>query len=197
MRQRQPTEIRREQIKRAVLEIIHSEGLNRLSTRNIARKVGISEGALFRHFRSKKEVIIDLMEDVKKELLVTQKEIAMNNLPVTERLHQFMCAHVRYLLDKKGITILLLSEAAHQNDPELKDRLKEILLTQKNLVSKIFQDGIASGEWDPGLSVPALTTLYMGIPTSLNVELILNPDSIETENFCSKMMNLFRKVLQK
>ena len=195
--QRQPTEVRREQIKQAVLKIIFEEGLHNLSTRNIARRVGISEGALFRHYPSKRDVLIDLMEDVRKELLPVQHQIAFSNEPPEVRLHQFMCAHVRYLINKKGINILLLSEAAHFNDAELKNRLKDILLTQKQLAGKIFQDGIASGEWDTRLSVETLSMLYMGIPISLNVELILNPEGVQTENFCARMMVLLRKVLRK
>jgi len=52
--QRLETETRQTQIKKAVLEIIFSEGIGKLSTRNLASRVGVSEGAIFRHFPSKK-----------------------------------------------------------------------------------------------------------------------------------------------
>ena len=49
------TETRQKQIKKAVLEIISTEGIRKLSTRKLASKIGVTEGALFRHFSSKKE----------------------------------------------------------------------------------------------------------------------------------------------
>ena len=46
------TETRQAQIKEAVLDIISTEGLAKLSTKNLAAKVGVSEGAIYRHFKS-------------------------------------------------------------------------------------------------------------------------------------------------
>jgi len=194
---RQPTEERQRQIKKAVLDIIASEGLSKLSTRNLADKVGVSEGALFRHFKTKKDIIIGIMHDVHDELITSLRSIAASSLPPEERLFESLCTHIRYLLDKKGITILLFSEAAHLNDPELKQLLYSILNMQKQLVSKIIQDGIVEGVWDEKLHVENIAMLYMGIPISLNIELVLNPDGVDTENFCKKMMCMLERVLQK
>ena len=39
---RETTDIRQEQIKKAVLEIIADEGLHNMSTRNLAKKIGLT-----------------------------------------------------------------------------------------------------------------------------------------------------------
>jgi AcrR family transcriptional regulator len=49
------TEIRKEQIKEAALEIIYQSGINKFTTRRLAEKIGISEATIFRHFISKNE----------------------------------------------------------------------------------------------------------------------------------------------
>ncbi len=54
--QRQPSQIRQAQIKKAVLDIISEEGLHSISSRNVAKRVGITDGAIFRHFKSKREI---------------------------------------------------------------------------------------------------------------------------------------------
>lgn len=54
---RQPTEERKQQIAEAALSIIAEEGLGKFTTSAIARKVGLSDGALFRHFKSKQEIV--------------------------------------------------------------------------------------------------------------------------------------------
>ncbi|MDZ7763714.1 MAG: TetR/AcrR family transcriptional regulator [Melioribacteraceae bacterium] len=77
--ERLDTETRQAQIKKAVLEIISSEGIGKLSTRNLASKIGVSEGALFRHFSSKKEIMLSILSDVKNELLTTQEEIVYSS----------------------------------------------------------------------------------------------------------------------
>ncbi len=195
--ERKPTEIRQEEIKEALLQIIDSEGLHNLSTRKLAERVGITEGALFRHFKSKRDMIISIIDGVEEVLMKSLQGIAMSDASSHERLFKFLCVHVRYLIEHKGITMLLFSEAAHSGDPQLKSRMLNILNTQKQLAKKIIQDGIVAGVWDSSLQVENVAMLYMGIPISLNIELVLNPYDVNTEHFCKRMMCILERALKK
>ena len=194
---RKTTDIRQEEIKAAVLAIIFRDGLKNLSTKNIAREVGISEGSIFRHFRSKKEIILSIMDDVVNNLIESLRQISLENTPPADRLYKYLCRTVSYLIENKGITILLFSEASYENDSELMTRLNFIFNNQKQLVSKIISDGIALGIWDETISVEDFASLYMGIPITLNIELILNKDNFERVNFCKRMYELILKILVK
>ncbi len=195
--ERQTTEIRQEQIKKAVLDIIFKDGLNQLSTRNLANRVGITEGAIFRHFKSKRDIMLGIMQDVKTDLIGEMRKIALSAEESENKLFAFLCWHVKYLIDNKGITILLFSEAAHMNDKELKNNLHEILAEQKSLFSKIIRDGMAEGLWNKKLAVDDIATIYMGIPITLNIEMILNKDQFEIHNFCKRMFSLMQRMLLK
>ncbi len=195
--ERQSTEIRQEQIKKAVLEILDTEGMNRLSTRHLAEKVGISEGAIFRHFKSKRDILVAVVEDVKSHMLEPLRAIALKNAPADERLRAFLKFHMQYLARNKGITLLLFSEAAHMNDPKLKSLLLGILSELKQFVSKIFQDGIVEGKWDPRIHTENVAMLYMGVPITLNIEAILSGEPLKHEDFCDRMYCLLNRVLEK
>jgi hypothetical protein len=93
--------------------------------------------------------------------------------------------------------MLLFSEASHNNDVDLKNSLQEIFNTQKKLVSKIILDGIALGQWDENIPVENIAMLYMGIPVSLNIDLVLSAGEFYPDNFCSRMMILMLKILNK
>jgi AcrR family transcriptional regulator len=194
---KQSTEIRQEQIKQAVLDIIYTDGLKNLSTRNLAKRIGMSEATIFRHFASKQEITIAIVKDVQKDFIGSLRSIANSNKEPKERLNEFLCKTVKYLTDNKGITMLMFSEASHNNDIDLKNSLLQIFNNQKNLVSKIILDGIALGQWDESMPVENIAMLYMGIPVSLNIELILNGGEFHIDNFCQKMMQLLLKILNK
>ncbi len=195
--QRKTTYERQEEIKKAILEIIASDGLHALSTRRLAQKVGLSEGALFRHFAHKRDMLMGIMQDVQNGLLNDLYVISQRSESAEKRLHDFLCAHIQFLIEHKGITILLFSEAAHMNDAELKQKLRSILLTQKQYVSKIIRDGIDEGIWDAELHVGNVASLYLGIPVTMNIELVLNPQEVQTEIFCQRMMYLLKRILKK
>lgn len=194
---KQNTNVRKEQIKRAVLEIISSQGPGNVSTRNLARHVGISEGAIFRHFKSKQDIIFSIIEDVKKNMVESMYKAASQDKPADERLFEIMCIQVKYILKNEGINILLFSEATHYNDTVLKREMHSILESQKKIFTDIIKSGISEGLWSDSIDVEDVVMLYMGIPISLNIELVLNRKGVKTESFCKRMFALFSRILLK
>ena len=194
---RKPTEIRKEEIKAAVLNIIRTEGIKSISTKNLAKHAGISEGAIFRHFKSKRDIIIAIIDDVAEDLIENLRKISLESSLPPERLFKFLCSTVSYLTDNNGITILLFSEASHANDAEMMEKLAYIFNSQRKLAGKIVLDGIAQGIWDESVSVEDVTLFYMGIPITLNINLILSQGIFNKEDFCKKMMVLMERILKK
>ncbi len=190
------TATRRTQIKRAVLRIISVEGLGKLSTRNLASKVGVTEGALFRHFASKKDILFAIFQDVRGDLLAELKNVAHSNASSDKKLAEFLVVHVKYLIANRGITMLLFSEAAHMNDSKLKREFRDIFLSLKGYVSKIIRQGIDEHIWDESLNIDSATTLYLGIPISLNMELILHTGEFNQERFCERMQTLLVRAFK-
>ncbi|MCF6167667.1 TetR/AcrR family transcriptional regulator [Lutibacter sp.] len=190
------TETRQAQIKEAVLEIISTEGLAKLSTKNLAAKVGVSEGAIYRHFKSKKDILLSIIEDVYTNLVVNQKEIANSEMVSSIKLYTFFCKQIQYLIHNKGITILLFSEATHTNDSILKEKLLKILKAQKTLLKQIVAEGISNGSWNKSIDINDFATLYMGIPVILNIEMVLNKENFNHEEFCNRMFSLLERILK-
>ena len=188
---------RRKEIKQSILEIVFTDGIHKLSTRYLAQKVGLSEGALFRHYPNKKAMIEDIISDVKIELIDELKKIAYGSYSPQKRLDEFITFTLKYLYNKKGITMILFTEASHQNDEGLKQSMNSIYELQKQYFAKIVLDGISRKIWDNTINVESLTRLYMGIPVTLNIEMILNPDKFNIEIFCNQMKNIILKVLSK
>ena len=194
---RESTLIRQEQIKKAVLDIIADEGLHHVSARNLAKRIGLSEGAIFRHFATKRDIIKGIMDDVTADLIGSLRSIAISPQKSEKKIFEYLCRNIKYLSENKGITMLLFSEAAHLGDKELKTKLNQILAEQKEFIIKIVKDGIAEGVWQKDISAEDFAMLYLGIPITFNIEFILNKDEFIVDNFCKRMYSLIIKTLKK
>jgi TetR/AcrR family transcriptional regulator len=194
---RETTDTRQGQIKKAVLEIIADEGLHNLSTRKLAEKIGFTEGAIFRHFSTKRDIIKGIMDDVGNDLIGALRSIVLSPIKTEEKLFNYLCKNVKYLKENRGITILLFSEATHLGDKELKEKLNQILAEQKQFIVKMVKDGITEGVWDKNINPEDVAMLYMGIPITFNIELVLNKTGLNVDNFCRRMYNLILKSLRK
>lgn len=195
--ERQSTDIRQEQIKQAVIDIISTDGLKNLSTRNLALRIGMSEGSIFRHFKTKKDIIISIFNDIQDNFIGELKKIAGSDEEPSIRLTKYLSATIKYHTDNKGINMLLFSEASYKNDPELKKRLQQIFHDQKQFVMKIILDGIKSGIWDENVAVEDVALMYMGIPLAMNMEMLIGGKGVQFDNFCNNMILLLLKMLRK
>ncbi len=193
---RETTDIRQEQIKKAVLDIIADEGLQNISTRNLAKRIGLSEGAIFRHFPTKRDIIKGIMDDVANDLIGSLRNIVLKPEKAEDKLFKYLCQNVKYLKENRGITMLLFSEAAHLGDKELKEKLNHILYEQKQFIIKMVKDGIKEGVWDKSVNAEDVAIIYMGIPITFNIEFVLNKNGLNADNFCRRMYTLILKILK-
>jgi len=104
---RKPGLDRRREIADATLRVVAAEGLSRLTAVALAREVGLTDGALFRHFRSKEAIVDAAIERV--------EEIIFEGFPPSaddplDRLGEFFRARVEVLRANPGISPLLVSE---------------------------------------------------------------------------------------
>ncbi len=192
---RKHTDIRKEEIKRAVLKIIKESGIKAVSTKNLAAEIGLSEGAIFRHFKRKGDIIRSIVDDVSIDLIGSLKEIADSDLPPQKKLEAYLCETIKYLMSNSGITILLLSEATYNNDSEMLNKLRYIFNSERQYFERIIQEGIQKGIWSKDIKIEEISLLYMGIPITLNISLVLNLYKFDPQVFCHNMISQLNKLL--
>jgi len=91
----------------AALRLIASKGIAALSTRALADEVGLTTGAIFRHFSSIEAVLEAVVERVESVLDAT---FPAETLPPLERLEAFVEARSSAVASQLGILRLVLSE---------------------------------------------------------------------------------------
>ena len=106
---RKPAAVRREEIAQAVLRIIGERGLTSLTTSNLAAEVGLTSGALFRHFASQDEI---LRETTRHAVARIEATFPDEPLSPVDRLLALARNRVRVLGADPGLAWFLRSEQA-------------------------------------------------------------------------------------
>lgn len=169
MRTRKPAAERRAEIARTALRIIGECGLTSLTTTKLAQEVGVTSGALFRHFES----LDAILEAAVREALDRIEETFPDpELPPVERLLLLARNRIRVVGGDPGISWLLRSEQAFLTLPEeavaqlrsLVDRSKRFLL---DALREGVERGTVRGDIPPEvLIVPVMGTIHalVGLP---------------------------------
>lgn len=156
---REPTEERRRQIVSAARKITAARGMQVLTIREIAKEVGISEGDVYRHFPSKKDIIVLLIEDIEKTLLDTVEKAAAEKSGALESLGNVLKAHLSYIEQRRGISLIVISEIVRLADKDLRRRMFEVINRYLSAIEELLARGVKSGQirQDIDLSTAALT----------------------------------------
>lgn len=143
MAYRESTDLRRRQIADAALTVIAEEGLARFTSIAIAQRVGLTDGALFRHFASKDEIVLAAIERVE-ELMFG--EPLPDHADAFERLGAFFERRLKLIRENPGIVRLVNSgELAHAAPPEGVARVAALKRRSVGFVRSCLEEAAAAG----------------------------------------------------
>ncbi|MDJ0974272.1 MAG: TetR/AcrR family transcriptional regulator [Planctomycetota bacterium] len=142
-RVRKPAATRRREIAEAALDIIGRQGLPALSTATLAASVGLTSGALFRHFDSRAAILDEAVRVGLRKLEATFPE---DSLPPLERLRQLALARIQLLSAEPGLAWLLRSEQAFLSlPPDAVERLRSMIRRSRAYLRGALADAQALG----------------------------------------------------
>ena len=157
-----PTEVRRLEIIEAAQKIILTRGMGHLTIEAIAQEVGLTEGAIYRHFTSKQEVLLFLLEDVERTLFEALEKAKDKQGSSLTRLEEVLKADLSFLEGREGLSFII-SQAGYLGDPEIQDRVSRIVTRYLETIEVILGEGVESGEIKQDIDREAAAILFLGM----------------------------------
>ncbi len=143
---RQRTEVRRAQIADAARLVIIKHGSEHITIRGIAREIGITEGAIYRHFKSKRDILSHLVEDIEMNLVGDiDKGIASGGTPL-QMIDSTLKSHITRIQQRRGVSFLIIAEIISLGDQKLDRQVTEALNKYMGRIADLVSEGIKSGE---------------------------------------------------
>lgn len=159
---RKPTAERQQEIEQAVLDIIAAEGIHGITMARIAARVGVSEAALYRHFRGKLDIMYATIAAVFDQVMATIVQAAGNGR-ATVQLHRVFIAHLQFIEQHPGVARILFSDEIHFNAQELRRELDARVERLLKFITDLLASGVERGELSADLDADAAAALYLGL----------------------------------
>jgi len=139
------TQTRQKQIIETSLEIIRSGGIQKLTTKEIARRIGISEQAVYRHFNSKLHIltaVIRYFDDCFQELF---DSIDLPDEPL-DQIKKITSTHLEFFNNNPAVAAVIFSEEIFQNEKSLSMEVKQALEKRLKHMTSLISAGQHRGE---------------------------------------------------
>jgi TetR/AcrR family transcriptional regulator len=141
-----------------------SEG--RVTTAALAKKVGVSEAALYRHFASKAKMFEGLIEFIESTLLGLTAQIARNEGSKLANVNMLIQVLLEFAVRNKGMTRVLVGDALMTENPRLQARMNDLLNNLETAIKQGLREATMSGELpktdDVSARANAITSYVIG-----------------------------------
>ena len=192
---RLPTEARQAEIIAAALRLAQERSPALITTADLAAAVGLSQGALFKHFNSKDAVWLAAIGWVNQHLMAQLTAASQAATGPVNGLQQVFDAHVGFCMRYPGVPRVIFQELQRPSDSAIKHRVREMLQSYRHLLLNLLQAAKVSGEVAPELDASAAATFFVGLVQGLVMQSMLSGDVAQMAVSSPGVFQLFFRAI--
>jgi len=141
-------DIKKNKILDAALQIFVKKGYSETRMDDIVNMSGMSKGAIYHHYKSKRELFLDLINFWEEFCFPNIFDKKYKNKSASSKLREIVKDVVHTFKDKKYVFLAELEIWSLSNhDEDVRAKTKKLYTNLINLFSSIIKDGISQGEF--------------------------------------------------
>jgi len=134
-----------------------------ITTAALAKAVGVSEAALYRHFASKAKMYDALIEFIEDSVFSLINRILDEEKSAIKRCEKTLTMVLVFAQKNPGLTRLLMGDILVGETERLRKRIDKFFERFETQIKQILREGEASSELPKGVSVPAQASLLVSV----------------------------------
>lgn len=153
---------RQKEIIQVSLDLISEKGIQGLTIKNLASRIGITEPAIYRHYENKIHILLAILELFRKNTVqVFDKELETQRTAI-EKIEHIFSNQFRILAETPQLVAVIFSEEIFRNEPLLMERIAAIMDQINQAITAIIRKGQERKEIRPDIEAVHLAIMIMG-----------------------------------
>lgn len=152
---------RKDQILQALARMLETSPGERITTAALAKEVGVSEAALYRHFPSKARMFEGLIKFIEETLFLRISRILNEDSSAEIRCHKILTLLLTFSDKNPGMTRLLTGDALAGETERLRERIAQFYGRLEAQLKQILREAQIRENLKPAVSPAALANLLL------------------------------------
>ena len=191
------TTVRQRQIVNAARKLVVKHGSEHVTVRRIAKEVGVTEGAIYRHFKSKRDILSLLIQDINDTLMSDIRKNYKGELKTIETLGDIILSHLSSIEQRKGVSFQVIAEIISLGDKRLNEQMKNAINNYLDSIKDILSEGVKKGLVRDDIDLDAVATSFLGITQGLVNIWALSDYSFDLQEKYRPVWLFFREAITK
>lgn len=188
-----PADERRAVIVGVVVELAAEQNPNDITTAAIAKRMGLTQGALFRHFPTKDAILQAVMTWVAERLLSWVDKAAQAAESPIAALEAIFMTHIDFVAEHPGVPRMMFGELQRAGETAPKRIVQALIRRYGERLHKLIEEGKAQRELDAALDTEAAATLFIGTIQGLVMQSLLTGDVTNIRRDAPRVFAIYRR----
>ena len=193
MATRLPTEERQTEIIAAALHLAREISPGLITTTDLAAAIGVTQGALFKHFATKDDIWLAAMAWVRAQLSSTLEAAADAPDSPIDALGAVFKAHIGFVLSHPGVPRLIFHELQRPADSPIKQELRKLLKGYRQLLRRLLDAALARGEVSREIDLDAAATAFVGVVQGLVMQSMVAGNAAAMKTQADAVFAIYRR----
>lgn len=173
MQIRLPTEERQAGIVTAALRLARDTSPALITTTEIASAIGVTQGAVFKHFPTKEAIWVAAVRWVREVLMQGLESAAAEASTPLDALSAMFRTHVDFVIAHPGVPRLIFHELQQPADSATKQEVRALLQGYRKLLLDTLEQAVTRGQVVADLDREAAATTFVGLIQGLVMQAML------------------------
>jgi len=191
-----PAEERREVTVETVIALAAEQNPTDITTGAIAKRMGVTQGALFRHFPSKDAILQAVMEWVSERLLARVDKASSAATSPLAALEAAFMAHIDFISEHPGVPRMLFGELQRAEQTMAKRMAQALIQRYGERLGRLVAEGKDRGELMAALDEKAAVTLFIGTIQGLVMQALIAGDVRRIRASAPGVFALYRRAIE-
>mgnify|MGYP003615586331 FL=1 len=188
-----PADERRAATVEAVINLAAEQNPSDITTTAIAQRMGLTQGALFRHFPTKDAILEAVMTWVAERLLSRVDRAAQNVTSPLAALEAVFMAHIDFVSEHPGVPRMLFGELQRPGETLPKRMVQTLIQRYGERLRHLLERGKAIGELDANLDIEAASVSFIGSIQGLVMQSLIAGDAARIRRDASGVCAIYRR----
>ena len=153
---------RQEEIINKSIEIIATQGIQRLTIKNLSGDIGISEPAIYRHFKSKTDILLAILQNFQEVSSYMEKAISGIKESFIGKIEFMFIKIIEIFSQEPSHISVIFSEEIFKNEVVLKEKIVEIMSSKQKFIENLIVEGQRNGEIRGDIDYKILALIVVG-----------------------------------
>lgn len=188
-------EERREHAIAAVLKLAATDAPERITTARIAAEMGLSTGAMFRHFADKDALWEAVATWVTSHLDQQFKHLEKSASSPQALIEGIFKEHIRFVRKHPGVPRLIFSELQRPDESNAKQIVRNFLAAYAKRIHKAIQRGQTNGVFALDIDRKAAAGLFIGSIQGLVMQSLVSGNPAHLDRAAPAVLRLFLRAI--